>query len=171
MRRRSGTLERGMRLSRGMVCMEGNKFNLFALARAAGTPGQYGPVHRETVRRISPHKISGAEAGTNQKPRQDSGVRRLVGALKNRRRVAALQKKFLMKILFYNHTGQVSGAERVLLMVLARLDRRRFNPVMICPEQGPLLSLATSLGVPVQSIPGLDARFTWRLDHLLRYLK
>ena len=76
-----------------------------------------------------------------------------------------------MKILFYNHTGQVSGAERVLLMVLARLDRRRFDPVMICPEQGPLLSLATSLGVPVQSIPGLDARFTWRLDHLLRYLK
>jgi glycosyltransferase involved in cell wall biosynthesis len=76
-----------------------------------------------------------------------------------------------MKVLFYNHTGQVSGAERVLLMILARLDRRRFDPLMICPEQGPLLSMATSLGVPVQSVPGLDARFTWRVERLLRYLK
>ena len=76
-----------------------------------------------------------------------------------------------MKILFYNHTGQVSGAERVLLMILARLDQRRFDPVVICPEEGPLLSMATSLGVPVQSVPGLEARFTWRVDRLLRYLK
>ena len=28
-----------------------------------------------------------------------------------------------MKILFYNHTGTVSGAERVLLMILGQLDR------------------------------------------------
>jgi glycosyltransferase involved in cell wall biosynthesis len=76
-----------------------------------------------------------------------------------------------MKILFYNHTGQVSGAERVLLMILARLDHRRLDPVVICPEEGPLLSMATSLGVPVQSLPGLDARFTWRVDSLLRYLR
>jgi glycosyltransferase involved in cell wall biosynthesis len=76
-----------------------------------------------------------------------------------------------MKILFYNHTGQVSGAERVLLMILARLDHRRFDPLVICPEEGPLLSMATSLGVPVQSVPGLDARFTWRVDRLLRYLR
>lgn len=75
-----------------------------------------------------------------------------------------------MKVLFYNHTGQVSGAERVLLMILARLDQRRFDSLLICPEQGPLQSMATSLGVPVQSLPGLEARFTWRLDRLLRYL-
>jgi glycosyltransferase involved in cell wall biosynthesis len=30
--------------------------------------------------------------------------------------------------------------------------------------------MATSLGVPVQTLPGLEARFTWRLDRLLRYL-
>jgi glycosyltransferase involved in cell wall biosynthesis len=75
-----------------------------------------------------------------------------------------------MKVLFYNHTGQVSGAERMLLMILARLDRRRFDSLMICPEQGPLLSMATSLGVPVQTLPGLEARFTWRVDRLLGYL-
>lgn len=69
-----------------------------------------------------------------------------------------------MKVLFYNHTGQVSGAERVLLMTLARLNQRRFDPLMICPEQGPLLKMAANLGVPGQSVPGLDARFTWRID-------
>lgn len=76
-----------------------------------------------------------------------------------------------MKILFYNHTGQVSGAERVLLMILTRLDQNRFDHLVICPDQGPLLRMATNLGVAVQSVPALDARFTWRVDRLLRYLK
>ncbi len=75
-----------------------------------------------------------------------------------------------MKVLFYNHTGQVSGAERVLLMILARLDRVNFDLLVICPEPGPLSGMVTSLGVPVQNIPGLEARFTWRVDRLLRYL-
>lgn len=76
-----------------------------------------------------------------------------------------------MKVLFYNHTGQVSGAERMLLMILARLDQRDFDPLVICPEQGPLLEMTTNLGVPVQSVPALEARFTWRVDLLLCYLK
>ncbi len=45
-----------------------------------------------------------------------------------------------MKILFYNHTGQVSGAEHLLLMILSRLDREQFDPIVVCPEQGPLLA-------------------------------
>ncbi len=77
---------------------------------------------------------------------------------------------FVMKVLFYNHTGQVSGAERMLLMILGRLDRRRFDSLMVCPAQGPLQSMAERLSVPVQSLAGLDARFTWRPDRLLRYL-
>jgi glycosyltransferase involved in cell wall biosynthesis len=76
-----------------------------------------------------------------------------------------------MRILFYNHTGQVSGAERMLLMILARLDRRRFESVVICPAPGPLTGMMTTLGVPVQEVTSLAARFTWRLDHLLRYLR
>lgn len=76
-----------------------------------------------------------------------------------------------MKVLFYNHTGQVSGAERMLLMILARLNQRLFDPLVICPEQGPLLIMVKSLGVPVESVPALEARFTWRAGRLLRYLK
>ena len=76
-----------------------------------------------------------------------------------------------MKILFYNHTGKVSGAEHLLLMILSRLDRDRFDPVLVCPQPGPLRGKAEKLGVAVETVAGLDARFTWRIDHLARYLK
>ncbi len=76
-----------------------------------------------------------------------------------------------MKILFYNHTDQVGGAECVLLMILARLDRNSFEPIVVCPEQGPLRKRVTELAVPVETVAGLNARFTWRPDQFLRYLK
>ncbi len=75
-----------------------------------------------------------------------------------------------MKILFYNHTGQASGAEYLLLMILARLDRLKFDPVVICPEHGPLQKLVTEAGVPVRTVEGLNARFTSRPDQLFSYL-
>jgi len=76
-----------------------------------------------------------------------------------------------MKILFYNHTGQASGAERVLTMILARLNGRAFAPVVVCPETGALAKMVREIGAPVETIAGLDARFTWRPDHLLRYTR
>ena len=75
-----------------------------------------------------------------------------------------------MKILFYNHTGQVSGAERVLLLVLATLNGRRFAPVVICPAAGPLRKMVTDLGVRCDEVESLKARFTWRIDRLAGYL-
>ena len=74
-----------------------------------------------------------------------------------------------MKILFYNHTAQVSGAEHVLLMILSRLNRDQFTPVVLCPA-GPMMEKATALGVACQNVEQLSARFTWRLDHLFRYV-
>ena len=76
-----------------------------------------------------------------------------------------------MKILFYNHTGQVSGAERLLLTILSRIDRGSFAPVLVCPEQESLSGMVQELGIPVRSVPALEARFTWRLDRLARYCK
>ena len=76
-----------------------------------------------------------------------------------------------MKILFYNHTGKASGAERLLLMILSRLDRGRFEPVVVCPDEGSLAGMVSDLGVPRETVAGLEARFTWRFDYLLRYLK
>ena len=76
-----------------------------------------------------------------------------------------------MKVLFYNHTGQVSGAERLLLMILSRIDRDNFAPVVVCPLQDHLADLTSRLGVPLEVITPLKARFTWRLDHLALYFK
>lgn len=76
-----------------------------------------------------------------------------------------------MKILFYNHTGQVSGAERLLLMILAQLDRDVVDPVVVCPDQDSLAEMVTELGVPVETVGALEARFTWQVNHLTRYCK
>ncbi|HMG74412.1 MAG TPA: glycosyltransferase family 4 protein [Pyrinomonadaceae bacterium] len=74
-----------------------------------------------------------------------------------------------MKILFYNHTGQISGAERVLLTILAGGERLRFIPVVLCPADGPLVSRVRELGVRTIAIDRLEARFTLRLDRLANY--
>jgi glycosyltransferase involved in cell wall biosynthesis len=74
-----------------------------------------------------------------------------------------------LKILFYNHTAQVSGAERVLAMILTRMNREQFNPVVVCPA-GPMADLANSLDVPCETVAPLTARFTWRADLVLRYV-
>lgn len=73
-----------------------------------------------------------------------------------------------MKILFYNHTGQVSGAERVLLTILARLNSDEFQPQLISPE-GALQNNARAAGVCCRTIGELQARFTWRPALLFRY--
>ncbi|HVS21966.1 MAG TPA: glycosyltransferase family 4 protein [Pyrinomonadaceae bacterium] len=75
-----------------------------------------------------------------------------------------------MKILFYNHTGKVSGAERVLLMILSKLDRSRFDPVVLCPADGRLIESVRALGVKTVEVDPLAARFTWRVDRLVRYV-
>lgn len=74
-----------------------------------------------------------------------------------------------MNVLFYNHTSTVSGAERVLLLISAGLRDEKFSPAIMCPE-GDLADAARNLGIPVQVVPELYARFTLRPDLLIRYL-
>lgn len=75
-----------------------------------------------------------------------------------------------MKLLFYNHTGKVSGAERMLLMILAGLDRDRFETVLLCPAEDSLAALARDAGVQTKTCHTLQARFTLRPDFFARYL-
>src|SRR5437867_7251419 len=75
-----------------------------------------------------------------------------------------------MKILFYNHTGKVSGAERVLSMILAHLDRDQYQPVVVCPPASRMVKLAEQANVKTRGLTELEARFTWRLDRVARYL-
>ncbi len=75
-----------------------------------------------------------------------------------------------MKILFYNHTGKVSGAERILLLALKKLNRNRFDPLVICPASGSLAEEVGRLGISCKSLDQLEARFTFRIDFLIKYL-
>ena len=74
-----------------------------------------------------------------------------------------------MKVVFYNHTGKVSGAERMLLTVLTRLNAAEFERVVLCPNDGPLAGLVTDTGARVEMVNDLAARFTVRPDKLLAY--
>src|ERR1700730_1122628 len=40
----------------------------------------------------------------------------------------------------------------------------------MCPVAGPLKEMVAELGVTCEEVDSLNARFTWRLDHLLDYL-
>jgi len=74
-----------------------------------------------------------------------------------------------LKILFYNHTGRISGAERVLMMTLAGLDRSRFDPIVLCPADGRLIQAVNDLRIRTVGMEPLAARFTWRPDRLIGY--
>ena len=72
-------------------------------------------------------------------------------------------------VLFYNHTGLVSGAERVLLLIVKRLDRERFTPVVVSPRDGTLGAECESHNTAWQEAPVLAARFTFNPLTCLRY--
>jgi L-malate glycosyltransferase len=76
-----------------------------------------------------------------------------------------------INILFVNHTGVVSGAERVLLMILENLDRKRFSAAVSCPPDSDLAGMVRERNVRVVTLPELKARFTWNPFHLLRYFR
>ncbi|MGO4516249.1 glycosyltransferase family 4 protein [Terriglobus sp. 2YAB30_2] len=71
-----------------------------------------------------------------------------------------------MRVLYINHTGQVSGAERVLLDMIKGLDRRYYEPFVACPADGRLTRAVTAEDVPCVEIPQVRARFGWRLSQL-----
>lgn len=75
------------------------------------------------------------------------------------------------RIVYVNHTGQISGAERVLVDILQGLDRTRYEPYVICPADGGLSRLVRPLGVACVSAPSLQARFTWQPSRLIQYAK
>ncbi|HZP07551.1 MAG TPA: glycosyltransferase family 4 protein [Terracidiphilus sp.] len=74
------------------------------------------------------------------------------------------------RIAFTSHTGKVSGAERVLLDNLGGLDRERYEPFVVCPEEGDLRAAVEAENVPCIAAPTLHARFTLNPIRLARYI-
>jgi len=55
-------------------------------------------------------------------------------------------------------------------MILDRLDRVRFQTLVVCPDESPMMELTRKLKVRARGLQPLEARFTWRLDLVVRYL-
>lgn len=52
-----------------------------------------------------------------------------------------------IKILYLSHTSQIGGGEVALLTLIKYLDRKRFDPVMVFPSEGPLKEEAEGLEI------------------------
>jgi glycosyltransferase involved in cell wall biosynthesis len=57
------------------------------------------------------------------------------------------------KILYINHLAALSGADQALLRLLSHLDRTRFEPVVVLPEDGPLKERLEALAVRTRILP------------------
>jgi L-malate glycosyltransferase len=60
-----------------------------------------------------------------------------------------------MRVLYLNHTGEMSGAEHSLLTLLEGLPDD-VSPVVACPG-GPLASATAAIGIPVEPVAGTQA--------------
>lgn len=56
-------------------------------------------------------------------------------------------------ILFVSHLSSVGGAQNSLYLTLKYLDRKRFDPIVALPMEGPLRKLIDGLGIPTFIVP------------------
>ena len=61
------------------------------------------------------------------------------------------------RILFFDHTARMSGGERSLLLILKKIDKTKFEPFLVTPEDGPLSKEAGLIGIKTETIgiPGV----------------
>jgi glycosyltransferase involved in cell wall biosynthesis len=78
----------------------------------------------------------------------------------------------MISILYINPTAKMSGAEFSLLSLLKGIDRERFRPVLLLPEEGLFADRARELGIECHILPTM-IRFGegYSLSRLLRVLK
>ena len=60
------------------------------------------------------------------------------------------------RILFVHNSADIYGASRVLLRLCGALDRARFEPVVLLPEDGPLARWLKDLGIELVTQPRLS---------------
>lgn len=72
------------------------------------------------------------------------------------------------RVLYVNHTGHISGAERVLIDTLRVLDPSYYEPIVICPAQGGLAGEVSALGIDWFPLPEVRVRFARRPGRMLR---
>lgn len=56
-------------------------------------------------------------------------------------------------ILFVSHSAELNGAERMLLQILKKIDRKKFHPWLLLPKPGPLGEEVRKLGIEEEIVP------------------
>src|SRR5262249_50139686 len=63
------------------------------------------------------------------------------------------KSQVVIRILYVNQAGSRGGAEKVLLEILTHLDRSRFEPMVVCLQDGPFVDeLRDQAAVDVQVV-------------------
>jgi len=57
-----------------------------------------------------------------------------------------------LRVLFIHGVAEIGGAERELLLMLDQLPRFGYEPVLVCPRQGPLLDEVNRRGIPHRDV-------------------
>ncbi len=57
------------------------------------------------------------------------------------------------RILYVSHTAALSGAELSLLALMTSLERSRFEPVALVPEEGPFTARIAAAGIEMERAP------------------
>ncbi len=73
-----------------------------------------------------------------------------------------------MKVCYYNHTGKVSGAERVLFTLLANVGPG-FEITLVSPQTAPIRAFCLKHGIRHLPVDELKARFTMNPFLLITY--
>ena len=73
-----------------------------------------------------------------------------------------------MKVCYYNHTGKVSGAEKVLFTLLAKMGNG-FESSLIAPDSSQIRAFALKHGIRHLPVRELRARFTISPLRLIQY--
>lgn len=86
----------------------------------------------------------------------------------------------MIKVAFISHSSDLSGAPRSLLLLLARIDLKQYNPIVICPAQGLLVDKFNDLGIRVVIVNrvkskkceiGLLKKCLERIGYIIRLIK
>jgi glycosyltransferase involved in cell wall biosynthesis len=75
-----------------------------------------------------------------------------------------------VRILFVSHSAALGGAERTLYSLATDLDRSRFSPELVVPEEGPLAVAARAEKIPVHYAKltrWVPDSFTYGVRHFL----
>lgn len=74
-----------------------------------------------------------------------------------------------INVLYLSHSAQLYGAEQSLLQLLKGLDRDRFSPVVVLPQEGPLKQRIADLSIPIEIVPSIRGWLT-RREGIMRLL-